>query len=376
MTKQNYLLLVLLCYGLWSCQQASQTTDQDDDSTTTDSLKLKLADPDATPKTQALFLNLQQIRQNKVLFGQQDPTLRGYGWRYPDGNGRCDIEEVCGAYPALYGWDFAWLNHKDSILMAELQRAANQGVVQTISWHMRNPVTGKSCRDTIRTVEQIIPGAAHHEAYVAVLDQAADFLLKAKDKNGELIPFIFRPFHEHTGRWFWWGQQHCSREDFITLWRFTVEYLRDERQVHNLLYAYSPDTVGTTEQYLDRYPGDDYVDVMGIDIYRDVEANDPVKYHKRIKMVVELAEAHGKIPALTETGYSDHTVKNWWTEFLLNPMKQDPVERRLAYMMLWSNYRKDAYFSIYPGHFNADDFRAFYRDTFTVFQDSLPDMYH
>lgn len=49
--------------------------------------------------------------------------------------------------------------------------------------------------------------------------------------EGELIPVIFRPYHEHNGDWFWWGKGVNSEEDYIKLWQFTVEYLRDEKDV-------------------------------------------------------------------------------------------------------------------------------------------------
>jgi len=53
------------------------------------------------------------------------------------------------------------------------------------------------------------------------------------------IPIIFRPWHENNQRRFWWAVRGDGR-DFIKLWRFTVEYLRDTSGVHNLLYAYTP----------------------------------------------------------------------------------------------------------------------------------------
>ena len=72
------------------------------------------------------------------------------------------------------------------------------------------------------------------------------------------------------GNWFWWGKNHCTVEEFKELYRFTVTYLRDSLQVHNFLYAFSPDCGFTTEKgYLERYPGDEYVDVVGMDNYWD-----------------------------------------------------------------------------------------------------------
>ena len=55
--------------------------------------------------------------------------------------------------------------------------------------------------------------------------------------NGEVIPLIFRPFHEMSGSWFWWGGANCEAKDYISLWKETVELLRDKHNLHNLLYA-------------------------------------------------------------------------------------------------------------------------------------------
>ena len=59
-------------------------------------------------------------------------------------------------------------------------------------------------------------------------------------------------------------------QEFTTLWKFTVSYLRDSLSVHNFIYAFSPDNkFHTIEKYLERYPGNDWVDMVGIDNYGD-----------------------------------------------------------------------------------------------------------
>src|SRR5690606_26600737 len=80
------------------------------------------------------------------------------------------------------------------------------------------------------------------------------------------VPVIFRPFHEHTGSWFWWGADYCTPEEYKEFWRLTVEYLQ-RKQVNNLLFCYSTDYFNDERHYLERYPGDDYVDILGFDAY-------------------------------------------------------------------------------------------------------------
>lgn len=109
----------------------------------------------------------------------------------------------------------------------------------TFCWHYYNPVTGGNFYDTTRVVRHILPGGSHHAIFKADLKIIADFAHNAKADNGELIPIIFRPWHEFDGNWFWWGRNHCRVEEFKELYRFTVTYLRDSLQVHNFLYAFS-----------------------------------------------------------------------------------------------------------------------------------------
>ncbi len=98
----------------------------------------------------------------------------------------------------------------------------------------------------------------------------ASLALSVKGKDGTLAPLIFRPFHELDGGWFWWGKPHCTREEFVLLWQFTVSYLRDSLDVHNFIYTFSPDCrFNNEEEYLERYPGDGFADMVGVDNYAD-----------------------------------------------------------------------------------------------------------
>ena len=76
-------------------------------------------------------------------------------------------------------------------------------------------------------VKHILPGGSRHETFKSDLKIIADFAHNAKNHVGELIPIIFRPWHEFDGNWFWWGRNHCTVEEFKELYRFTVTYLRD-----------------------------------------------------------------------------------------------------------------------------------------------------
>jgi mannan endo-1,4-beta-mannosidase len=346
-----------------------------------------LVDANATPETRALFTNLRRLARDHVLFGHQDDLAYGYGWRAEPGSS--DVREVAGSYPAVYGWELGHLEvgaeeNLDGVEFARMQdwivEGFERGGVITISWHMSNPVSGGGAWDTASAVHAILPGGTHHDQYRTWLDTFAEFASSLRSGD-RLVPVVFRPFHEMSGSWFWWGARHATVEEFQRLWRFTVEYLRDERGVRNLLYAYSTDVFGSRDEYLARYPGDEYVDVLGFDDYQSVRSPETRStLVRRMREVVELAESRGKIPAFTETGVERIPDPDWWTGTLLAAIRSDPVAQRIAWVLVWRNGnhehdRPDHYYAPFPGHPSAADFVRFREDPLILFEDDLPELY-
>lgn len=341
-----------------------------------------LVDPDATAETRNLFVNLKRLAPDHVLFGHQDDLAYGVGWeREPGGS---DVRAVSGSYPAVYGWELGDLENGveenlDGVNFEEMKQwirdGFERGGVITISWHMDNPVTRGSSWDTTSAVFSILPGGENHALYVSWLDRFADF---ARDlRVGDTyIPIIFRPFHEHTGGWFWWGAGHLTAQQYIDLWRFTVEYLRDDRDLHHLLYAYSTDAFRDADHYLEHYPGDAYVDILGFDDYHSVNSEERLpELHERLRTVVRLARQRNKVAAFTETGANGIPMSTWWTDRLLRGLAEDEETRGVAWVLVWRNFNEGHHFAPYPGHSSADDFVRFYQSDLILLEDELPDLY-
>ena len=348
--------------------------------------RIRTTDPNATKRTKSLYANLRELAGRHILFGHQDDLAYGVGWKdWPES--RSDVKDVCGHYPAVFGWDIGKLGKRDKNIdtvrftsMKEwMTEAYKMGGVNTVSWHLDNFVTNGNSWDVgENVVAAILPGGSHHEAYKARLDVLADFfkslIIGFIFKHD--IPIVFRPFHEHTGNWFWWGQPHCTPEQYKALWRFTVEYLRDEKEVHNLLYCYSTDVFEDEAHYLECYPGDEYVDIFGFDDYRDVRPeNDPDELTRQLRLLVEMAEERGKVAALTETGLERIPEEGWWTGRLLRYIKADPVAARIAWVLVWRNARPEHHYAPYPGHLSAADFVEFCRDPLILMEGQLPKLY-
>jgi mannan endo-1,4-beta-mannosidase len=331
----------------------------------------------ATNETVWLYSSMQRLVGAGVLFGHHDDSAYGVGWKYDDN--RSDIKSVCGSYPALYEWDFAKMEHKSDKdingIPFKLQRklvrqAYDRGGINEFCWHMDNPSDGKSAWDTSQhTVKDIIPGGSHNATYVQYLDNIAEYAHTLKGPNGEAIPILFRPFHELTGSWFWWCKNTCTPDEFKTLWRFTIDYLRNTKKLHNLIIVYSVADFNTKSDFLERYPGDDYVDIIGFDNYCfNSVANYQKNLDMRMGLQLEIAKEHHKLACLAETGYQGIPMADWWTKIILPELKK---YSNTSFMLVWRNAGLEQYYAPYPGQVSADDFKHFFDDKHTLFQNRL-----
>lgn len=359
---------------------------------------------DIDPAARALWHNLHELKGEGFLFGHQDSLAYGVQWR--DDSGRSDVKLTTGDYPALYGWDLGHLELNDArnldgvpfARMRDWMRAAyERGGVVSLSWHMTHPGTGRSSWETDAGAAELLPGGRYHRDLVRALDQFADFVdgLEVTLPDGRIgpMPLIFRPWHEHNGDWFWWGKGPTSEDDYRQLWRFTVDYLTRERQLDQLLYAFSPDRSRLDmdqfeSSYLYGYPGDDYVDILGIDNYWDLghasntatPEEDAEQFIASLGRLARLAAQRGKLAAMTEGGQDTLFESGFFTERLLDGWRANEWTRQIVYMQVWRNANRarenrDHFYVPYPGHPAAADFIDFYEHPATLFEADLPALY-
>lgn len=360
----NKLILAVVILSLGSCAKA-QLYDP--------------SDKKATPETRELYNSMQRLVGAGVIFGHHDDTAYGVEWKFDDDSS--DVKSSAGTYPGLYGWDLAKVEHDSTrdingipfdLQKKRVQQAYQRGGINTFCWHMDNPVDGKSAWDTTQhTVSQIIPGGAANAAYVQYLDRAANYLAGLKGKDGEPIPVLFRPFHELTGSWFWWGKNTCSPKEFKVLWRFTIDYLRNTKKLHNLLVVYSTADFKSEAEFLQRYPGDGYVDFIGFDQYcMNSIADYRNKLEKQFAILDMIAAKHHKPSCLAETGYNQIPQADWWTKVLLPIL----AKYKPSYVLAWRNADNKQFFVPYPGQVSVPDFKEFSANEGTIFQNRLSPM--
>jgi mannan endo-1,4-beta-mannosidase len=357
-------------------------------SLTSTARKSKPIDRNATTETVALFQNLMKLSGNHTLFGHQNATEYGRGWSGDED--RSDVKSVCGSHPAVIGVDVSGLSGRSaesiekekSRLKKTVVDMYNRGGVTTVAWHFNNPVSegGFYWKDGVSkpAVKYLIPGGEAHEKYKEILKTIADWAHSLQGADGKLAPVIFRPYHEFDGGWFWWGKPHCTKEEFISLWQFTVTYLRDSLHVNNFIYAFSPDNQFTSEEaFLERYPGNNWVDMVGMDNYGDMGRD---RYNldmaaKKLKIISDFAMKSGKLAAFTETGLESIPNPEWWTGTLLKVMQMYPMN--LCYVLVWRNDMRSPthYYAPVPGHTSVPDFMKFYDDPYTLFLNDLKNIY-
>lgn len=337
-----------------------------------------------TAETQNLLKNLKSLPEKGFMIGHQDDPMYGIGW-----NGdadRSDIKSITGDYPAVMGFDLGRveLGNADNLdkvnfdkIRQEVIKQYNRGGMITFSWHINNPMTdGNSWNNTPGAVKTLLPDSINHEKFIQWLQQGVNYLKTLKTADGTKIPILFRPWHEHTGSWFWWGQDNCTAEEYKQLWIMTHDFFK-EQGMDNLIWAYSPGAVNTTEEYMERYPGDEYVDLLGFDTYHFNNQKGTEDFTKimnnMLTIITQLGKEKNKPIAVTETGIESLPIADWWTNVLFPVIDKYPI----SYVLVWRNAHDIAnhFYAPYPGQLSATDFVKFYQNPKTLFNKDIQNIY-
>jgi mannan endo-1,4-beta-mannosidase len=350
------------------------------------------ADKKATKETVNLFRSLYELQNKGIMYGHQDDLMYGSKWWYE--KDRSDTKDFTGDYPAVAGFELGHIElgderSLDSVSFTQIAQQVkahyNRGGVITISWHANNPLTmqdpealkrrqGGTAWDVSskEVVASILPGGKNNVLFNTWLERLATFFNSLKDDKGKPIPFIFRPYHEHSGSFFWWGTNICTDEQYVALWRYTVGFLRDNKKIHNILYAYNTDRVTILEQYMRGYPGDDVIDMLSLDMYDRGEQFGP-ELDNALGFVTAEAKKRNKLSALSETG-GRRGMADWWSKVLLPVVSKYPV----GYVLTWRHAYRTRF--TMGGNMNQpfpDDFKNFYNSPRSLFlkEIQVPNVY-
>jgi len=349
------LLLVLSPLRAWEGQVAIKSSDN----------QLSLH---TQPRDQ-LLQRLQRLQEQGVMFGHQDDPFYGLGWKWE--RGRSDVRETCGEYPAVLGIDLGGIEvgderNLDNVpfdrMREEILAHIARGGIVAASWHPRNPLTGGNAWDVkdSTVVRSILPGGSQHLKFLTWMKRLSAFLQSLKDEHGRPVAIIFRPWHENNGSWFWWGQRLCSDDEYHALWCMLQDHLLSDG-LTNIVWSYSPNVMGfDVATFLRRYPGDDRVDIIGLDAYQ--QPNGETDFIRTtnadLDVLCKYALKAQRLVALTECGYECIPDSTWWTR-VLQPILQ---HHTLSYFLVWRNFNSKHHFAPAPSTKDAPDFRKMVHD--------------
>ncbi|MDE6269747.1 MAG: glycoside hydrolase family 26 protein [Muribaculaceae bacterium] len=340
-------------------------------------------DSSATPAAALLERLHKAVADSAVYFGHHDDTAYGHDWRYVEG--RSDVLETAGKYPGLMNWDLGLIEYGDSaeldgvpfdFIRQEVRKQNARGGINSFSWHVRNPKSGGDAWDvSMEPVHEIVvPGTAMNDTLRAWIGRAADFIGSLTDEQGQRIPVLFRPWHEHHGNWFWWGRKYSTVDEHKALWKLTRDVF-DEHGIDNVVWVYSYDLADDSGETEARYPGHEFVDVVGADAYHGGGEAGTEYYRatvrQRMQALQDLTAGTDKLIAFTETGQESVVMPTWFTEVLLPLIKEYPI----SYVCVWRNAwdKPEHFYAPYKGHPAEDDFRKFTQDPRVIMAGELTD---
>lgn len=296
----------------------------------------------ATAEARQLLEQLKAVSGKAILTGQHTQTNPMEERTY--------IKEVTGHYPKIVGFELLSyspnINYKhasgecltevcenQNTMETALKLARESDVILTFCFHWFSPIGGSDKsfyteHTDFDPTQVLIEGTPERKAFFSDLEVIAGQLGIFYE---EKIPVLWRPFHEVEGTWFWWGSK--GGKVAAELYKLMYHFFVDEKKLDNLLWVWSSPTS-------ESYPGDEYVDVIGWDIY--LPEKTATDYKEQYETLVRQTTKN-KVAAITEVGYNPDIkllCKNhvpwayymtWSKEFILGEQYNTKEELREMY---------------------------------------------
>ncbi|MDR0618788.1 MAG: Ig-like domain-containing protein [Bacteroidales bacterium] len=237
----------------------------------------ELVTQNPSPEAINLYNFLKENYGHKIISG----TVAKVAWNTDEAE---MVFAATGKYPAMNTFDYIhlwaspanWIDYTQTQIVEEWW---NSGGIVSACWHWNVPVSQNATQGqvtfrpeetTFRPANALIAGTWENTVMKADLQKMAEYLKLLQQKN---IPVIWRPLHEGAGNiyafqggtaWFWWGRDGANA--YVALWRYMFNYFQ-QQGLNNLIWVW-------TTQVNDGpfYPGDDYVDIVGRDLYNESSA--------------------------------------------------------------------------------------------------------
>ena len=286
----------------------------------------------------------------------------------------------------IYGLDFYFAsgsyfdstykanNRKNIVEIVKKQWDENRAI-PSFSWHLENPYVTSDFKDYMGckyrrhkqvpnypnehryVIREILDGSGSTCGYGRFSDndsstekysspalwfdartkEVASIINEFVGNDGLPIPIIFRLWHEMEDDWMWWGKSSASPEEYKRFFILTIKKIKEYAPKAQILWGYCPDSYLDDENdFMARYPGDEYVDIIG---YDDYQLANPQKFKRELRlarMVSNVAQKHNKVAAIFETANREDETANIFFENILNPLLND-YRVKFGLVQFWSS---------------------------------------
>ncbi|KPL11296.1 MAG: hypothetical protein AMS26_20230, partial [Bacteroides sp. SM23_62] len=256
--------------------------------------------PNASDDVKKVLKFLYDIKGKGILTGQENLATDVMRWTE-------EVVDITGVYPGLLGEDFSYGDSAFAKRLKIVKTAIDyweKGGLVTISWHQVNPETlDGSIHEgpfeytqysmTQEKFNQLfVPESYLQVKYQAHIDTIAGYLEKLQEAG---VVVLWRPYHEMNGGWFWWG----AKSNFTDLWRGMYARFTYYHKLNNLIWVCGPNI--SQSGLASYYPGDEYVDIVGLDGYTGINNWDiRTNLAEDINSIISLSK--GNVVSFTELG--------------------------------------------------------------------------
>lgn len=238
------------------------------------------------------------------------------------------VYDASGKYPALIGFDlgFATGRNENEAWFKDYCRKAidlakdtyRRGGLPAFSWHWNDPSRKTDAfyaddssiciSDALNSDGSWNTSSDLYRNLIHDIDIIADYFLELQEAD---MACIFRPLHEASGGWFWWGRNKIAA-DFVKLYHLVFDEMTKVKGVHNVLWVWN---AGVDD--VEWNPGDEYYDIVSADIYNNAfdyssssSTFDKLKTLTQGKKIIALSE-NGPIPDIDKEA-DEEAMWSWW----------------------------------------------------------------
>lgn len=284
-------------------------------------------DQNATESAKKMYAFLYNNFGKKTISGMMTGDMSSANGNVTQHDDIKAVYQVSGKYPALVGFDFMnatgkyesdYYNQSYTKSSVELAKDTyKRGGFPAFTWHWRDPSRNTNEFYTDKCSMKITnamksdgtwnTSSTLYQIIIKDIDAIADYFLELQNAG---VACIFRPLHEASGGWFWWGRE--GAEPFKKLYHLIYDEMVNVKGVHNIIWVWN---AGEYDQ--DWNPGEAYYDVVSADVYNadyDYSSNyilfDKLKALTGGKKIIALSE-NGPIPDIDKE-LDEEAVWSWW----------------------------------------------------------------